>query len=138
MQITKFHGDHAFLSNFHPVPVVFEGLEFPSVEHAYQAAKTVDPAERQRFLTGTAAQAKRAGRKVTLRPDWAEVRLGVMERLVRQKFRRPELRELLLATGEAELVEGNHWNDTFWGVCKGKGENHLGRILMKVRAELAG
>jgi len=55
--------------------------------------------------------------------------------LVRKKFENPLLRAMLLATEDAVLVEGNTWNDTFWGVCRGRGENWLGRILMQVREE---
>ena len=59
-----------------------------------------------------------------------------MEYLLLQKFFIPELREKLLATGNEELIEGNWWGDTYWGVCKGKGENNLGKSLMKIRTEL--
>lgn len=71
-----------------------------------------------------------------MRSDWEEVKLGVMEGLLREKFSDPELRRKLLATGERELVEGNDWGDSFWGVCAGRGKNHLGRLLMKLREEL--
>jgi ribA/ribD-fused uncharacterized protein len=81
--------------------------------------------------------AKSLGRKVTLRENWDEIKAGTMEELVRQKFlRHPDLAQVLLATGEKTLIEGNHWNDRFWGVCRGYGQNHLGNILMKVRAEI--
>ena len=63
-------------------------------------------------------------------------KLGITEDVIRQKFNNPELKEKLIATGDAELIEGNPWGDTFWGVCEGKGENHLGKILMKIRSEL--
>lgn len=60
-----------------------------------------------------------------------------MEDIVRDKFTRNEdLKAMLLATGDEGLIEGNWWGDTFWGECKGQGENHLGRILMKIRREL--
>ena len=59
-----------------------------------------------------------------------------MRDLLRQKFAREPLRSQLLATGEAKLIEGNHWGDTFWGVCRGQGENHLGMLLMKAREEI--
>jgi ribA/ribD-fused uncharacterized protein len=74
-----------------------------------------------------------------MRPDWEQVKILIMTSLVRDKFtRHQDLKEQLLATGDAELIEGNWWGDTFWGVCKGKGENHLGKVLMKVREELKG
>ena len=71
-----------------------------------------------------------------MRSDWLDVRLRLMKELVRRKFENPELRSLLLSTGTTVLVEGNQWGDTFWGVCKGVGENHLGLILMEIREEL--
>jgi len=138
-EVVSFSGKFRFLSNFHPSPVTFEGLDYPSVEHAYQAAKTTDQSARDEIrLSATAGAAKKLGRRVVMRPDWESIKLGVMEELVRQKFADPDLKEALLATGCDELIEGNYWGDTFWGVCKGVGHNHLGQILMKVRSELAG
>ena len=55
---------------------------------------------------------------------------------LRIKFKNPELRSLLLATGNEELVEGNWWRDTYWGVCEGVGQNKLGKLLMQVREEV--
>lgn len=134
--ITQFRGAYSFLSNFYPAPVRFEGDLYPSVEHAFQAAKTTDRKQRARFRKGSPAEAKQNGRQLQLRPDWEHVKLGVMETLVRAKFQHPDLREKLLNTGTAALTEGNQWNDTFWGVCHGHGKNHLGKILMQVRREL--
>ena len=129
--IGPFRGDYFFLSNFYPT-------NFGSVEHHYQAAKTTDKAWRQRILDApTAGIAKRLGRKAPVRPDWDEIKLQVMEDLVTQKFfAHPELATRLLATGDEELVEANWWGDKFWGKHNGVGENHLGKILMKVRGEL--
>ncbi len=136
--IDSFQGQYRFLSNFWPAEVQFEGLIYPTAEHAYQAAKTPDRAERQRIAAlPTPGDAKRAGAALPKRPDWDAKKLAVMELVVRDKFtRNPDLRAKLLATHHAQLIEGNTWNDQFWGVCNGKGENHLGRILMKVRDEL--
>lgn len=135
--IDGFQGENRFLSNFFPAKVVLDGIEFPSVEHAYQAAKNFDIERRRRFATLTAGQAKREGQKTLKRPDWEQVKVNIMTNLVRDKFtNNKELREKLLATGDVELIEGNHWGDTFWGVCKGKGTNHLGKILMSVREGL--
>jgi len=136
--IGPFTGAFRFLSNFFPSPVEFEGLTYATVEHAFQAAKTVNPVERERIRRcSTPGEAKRLGRKLTLRPDWKLIELEVMENLVRQKFtQHPRLRELLLRTDSRPLVEQNTWGDRFWGLYHGVGENHLGRILMKVRAEL--
>lgn len=136
--IDRFDGEYRFLSNFYPANVTFEDMSFPSVEHAYVAAKTLDRNERVRICYLTTGAAKRYGRTLKLRPDWEDIKIEVMGNLVLQKFtRHPHLKKMLLATGDQELVEGNHWGDTFWGVCKGKGQNVLGRILMLVRAELS-
>lgn len=136
--IASFSGPHRFLSNFWPCLVALDDEVYASVEHAYVAAKVTDPIVRALVREcATAGQVKRLGRKLPLRSDWEAVKLSVMEDLVRQKFTDSQLREWLLATGEQELIEGNTWGDTFWGVCKGVGQNHLGRILMKVRAELS-
>lgn len=135
--IDRFADDYEFLSNFAASPVVVDGLTYPTVEHAFQAAKTFDPAEKARIAAvATPATAKRAGRKVALRPDWEEVKVGIMEDLVRRKFADERLGRMLVATGDEELVEGNTWNDRFWGVCRGSGRNELGKLLMKVRSEL--
>ena len=135
--ITEFQGEYRFLSNFPDAEVIWGGIKFPSVENAYQAAKCKNPEDRKRFLTITAGQAKRLGREVEITPNWEENKLWIMEALVSQKFHNiPEYREKLLATGDEELVEGNNWGDTFWGVCQGIGQNHLGKIIMKIRKEL--
>jgi hypothetical protein len=135
--ISGFSSNYRFLSNFFPVTMVVDGVEYPSLENAYQAAKTTDLQEKLSFVSMTAGQAKRAGSKVTLRPDWCDVRIGIMEELVRKKFtENHDLADALMATGTLELVETNDWGDCFWGVCEGKGDNWLGKILMKVRSEL--
>lgn len=139
--ITEFRGDHRFLSNFWFVPsgVHFGDIGAPTVEHLFQLLKTVDSDERTKILLAKRpGDAKIIGRTVTLRPDWEQVKLGVMAQLQASKYRDPTLREMLLATGDAELVEGNHWGDTFWGVdsATGVGQNWLGRILMVQRSVL--
>lgn len=136
--IGPFKGPWRFLSNFWPCEICYAGLTFASVEAAYQAAKTLDQTERARFVTMDAKQAKRAGKKLVLRSDWDAIKLALMTDLVRQKFLDPELQTKLLVTGDDPIVELNAWRDTYWGVCKGVGENHLGRILMAVRDELRG
>ena len=134
-KIDKFDGEHAFLSNFSPHTVAVDGETYPTAEHAFQALKTDDPAERAIVRAkDTPGRAKRAGRKVTLRPGWDRQRLVVMELVVRSKFEQhPELVSALRETGKAELIEGNSWNDTFWGVCRGRGQNKLGLLLMILR-----
>lgn len=136
--IDRFIGEYEFLSNFYPSEVEYKGIKFPTVEHAFQASKCKTKEEMQKFTEyETPGKAKRAGRKVDLRDGWETVKLFVMEELLRQKFSNPAMARKLLDTGGIVLVEGNHWNDTFWGVCDGKGENHLGILLMKIRKELS-
>jgi ribA/ribD-fused uncharacterized protein len=137
-KIAEFQGEYRFLSNFWPATVEFEGIMYPTAEHAYQSAKTLDMNERKRIAElPTPGEAKRAGRALALRPDWEQVKLGVMEECVRYKFtHHAELSQKLLATADAHLEEGNTWGDTFWGTVHGAGQNHLGRILMRVRGEL--
>lgn len=135
--IDSFSGQYAWLSNFYAVPVELGNRTYPSVENAYQAFKTVDPAARLPFETCWPAQAKHMGRTLTLRPGWEAGKYGLMKRLVMRKFMSDsELRRLLLATAGATLIEGNWWHDTYWGVCNGVGQNKLGCILMRVRAQL--
>lgn len=144
--ITSFRNSYWFLSNFFfPCPpVTLDGIEYPSTEHAYQAAKTLDPNERKLIRCARKpGDAKRLGGPkerggiVTLRADWERVKVDIMRDLVKQKFHDPELRALLLSTGDRQLVEGNTWNDRIWGCVwkdgKWVGENWLGRILMEVR-----
>lgn len=126
-----------FLSNFTPVNIRYEGIAYPSVEHAYQAAKTNDiEAKKHIAALATPGHAKRAGRDVELRPDWDEVKYDVMLELQRLKYKDPELRSRLLETDTLYLEETNTWGDTYWGVCRGVGQNNLGKILMKVREEV--
>lgn len=135
--ISEFSGPNRFLSNFYPVTVEIGGLEFSTVEHAFQAMKTLDQEARYAIkIQKTPGDAKRMGRVVKIRRDWEQVKDDVMFELLKQKFEQKDLTEKLLATGEEELVEGNTWGDTYWGVCKGKGENKLGKLLMKVRGQL--
>lgn len=131
--IEGFHGEYRWLSNFEPVQIAFEGILYPSVEHAYVAAKTTD--SKLKFTISqmaTPGQAKRAGRALLVRPDWDNIKLLVMEKLLTLKFTDVRLRKLLHSTRGMTLVETNTWGDRFWGVC-GEGENHLGKLLMKIR-----
>lgn len=143
MAIVSFSGSRYFLSNFYPVPegVSYGGRVYRCVEGAYQAAKTTNPVLRQRFRNMTGAEAKRAGKAIVLRSDWEAIKLEVMECVLRSKFIASALTGDLMATGNEELIEGNYWHDTFWGVCNckkcgGVGENNLGRLLMKIREEI--
>ena len=136
--IDSFDGIFHFLSNFHPAPLQYEGLDYPTSEHAYQAAKTLDINQRMNIaMLETPGETKRYGKAVKMRGNWDEIKVEIMLNIVMAKFtQNPHLLEKLLATGDIELIEGNTWGDTFWGVCKGKGENFLGIILMEVRKRL--
>lgn len=139
--ITEFRGSYAFLSNFYPSVITIMGKKYPTVEHAYQVAKFKDESLRDKIRKApTPGAAKSQARLWPVeRDDWDEYRLTVMARLLRLKFK-PDSRLALdlLATGDGYLAEGNHWKDTFWGICNGEGENHLGLMLMGVRGELGG
>ncbi len=145
--IRSFEGEHEFLSTLSKSRVVLpgdggvEGAEFvayPTVEHALQAAKSGDAEYRRAILAcKTPLEAKRLGAKADFDKEaWKERSVVVMEALLRDKFRRhKQLRAQLLATGSQPLVYENAHNDQFWGVSKGKGTNHLGKLLEKVRAD---
>jgi len=137
MSIKEFSGKYRFLSNFWPAEVMWGKEKYPTVEHAYQAQKSLDFEEREKIRkASTPGQAKRLGKEVAFRKDWGSVRKGIMELLLKRKFSIPDLREKLLQTEDEELIEGNNWGDTFWGVCGGEGKNYLGKLLMGVRALL--
>lgn len=135
--IKSFTKEYSFLSNFYGCFISYMGLRFPSVEHAFQAAKSLDPDIRWQFqYCRSAGEAKQRGKMVKLRPDWEEVKIQVMTDLIRNKFQCPVLKQKLLDTGYAHIEEGNSHGDRFWGTVKGQGRNELGKILMKVRDEL--
>jgi ribA/ribD-fused uncharacterized protein len=151
--INSFRGRFGFLSNFYPCKIEHKGITYPSVEHYYVALKV----NSMQFIDGVyytapdfreliaripdAGDVKKLGRQIKIRSDWNEKKLGFMEWGVKEKFKDPKLAQMLIDTGDANLIEGNFWHDVFWGKCScpkcgGSGENHLGKILMKVRDEL--
>jgi len=146
--IRQFQGAYRPFSNFWilDMPVYINqfiagydnGIGYRSVEHAFQAAKSLDMNDRTAISRiSKPIEAKHYGYTIQLRADWDTIKIPLMADLVQQKFdNSPKLRTLLLSTGTAELYEGNTWNDTFWGVdlTTMRGENHLGRILMAIRA----
>lgn len=137
--IDGFFGRYRWLSNFWRCRVSYHGLTYDSSEKAYQAQKTKDHELRLRIRNAPSAfVAKAIGNELELRPDWDDIKPAVMRGVVMAKFmQNTDLLHKLLETGDAELIEGNNWGDTFWGVCRGEGENHLGKILMRVREDLA-
>ena len=138
MVIDEFRGDYEFLSNMFECPVKYGNMMFKSSEAAYQSAKFIDPEFKKKFARLTGYEAKRLAQqhKSEIRSDWYVINLDVMYEVDHDKFwRNGSLRNKLLATGNKELIEGNNWKDKFWGVYKGKGENNLGKIHMRVRTE---
>ena len=140
LEINSFEGEYRFLSNFYFVDVSLDGIVYPTVEHAFQAAKTLNRSERLRIRKlQEPGEVKNYSKGMTVRSDWTdELSLFIMNQLISQKFsiyQNPELAEKLIWTGDLLLIEGNNWNDTFWGICDGKGENRLGTLLMEIREE---
>lgn len=136
--IGNFDEKYAFLSNFYPSSVTDEDdITYPTVEHYFQAMKTLDKAQRFNMaIQSTPGKAKRLGRKCNLRPDWESIKDSIMEDALRKKFSDPILKKALLDTGDEYLEEGNTWGDQYWGVYNGIGKNKLGKLLMKLREEI--
>jgi ribA/ribD-fused uncharacterized protein len=143
--IDKFDGEFAMFSNFYPCIIKFNGIEFATVEHAYQASKTKEAKfwlEISKLSARQAGKAKRIGQKVPLQKDWELMKISYMRSFLKQKFIQRPFRELLLSTHPRPIIEGNYWHDNFWGDCRCKkcvdieGRNHLGRLLMLRRSKL--
>lgn len=143
-KIDIFDYEYAFLSNFYPSIIKMDDdIIYPSVEHAFQAYKTIDLEIRKQIASlKSPGLAKRVGRKLDLRKDWEKIKCDVMVSCIRKKFEITEFKEKLLATNDAILIEGNTWHDNFWGNCKCEkcihilGKNQLGKTLMKIREEI--
>jgi ribA/ribD-fused uncharacterized protein len=136
--IHGFFGPFRFLSNFHFVKVEWQGIVFPTTEHAYQAAKSDDPQIWAFFASLAKPQeARKLGQEIELDPEWhSRIKFEVMYDLTKKKYAKDPLRKMLLDTGDMYLEETNHWGDVCWGVCNGVGENMLGHTLMMVRDEI--
>jgi len=135
--INSFRGKYAFLSNMYKSPITLGGISYTCAEAAFQAVKLKDKLQRTQFQNISGPAAKALGRRVHLREDWNEIRIDVMRWIIHEKFKQnPSLLKKLLSTNNIELVEGNIWNDRFWGVCNGSGQNWLGKILMEERSKL--
>lgn len=146
MVIDKFVGEWEWLSNFSPHPLVLHDGVYRTLEHAYQASKTLSMLERDLVRnTETPGKAKRFGRFVELRPDWESFKYQAMDDLLYEKFvtQHPYLGIKLFETGRVILVEGNTWHDNVWGdcrcdrvACSEPGTNALGQLLMQLRRRL--
>jgi len=151
--IRRFEGRWGFLSNFYPCEIQHKGLIYPSVEHYYVAMKVTEiqllngnyytAGDFREMITKVKlpADVKKIGQRVKVRKDWEEKKLELMNFAVKEKFNDEKLSEMLLSTGDLELIEGNFWHDNFWGSCScpkcgDRGDNHLGKILMDIRLNL--
>lgn len=135
-EITHFRGDHSYLSNFYEHPMIYRGKEYATAEHAYQAAKAIDPADQELIrLQKTPGGAKRQGKRVKMRPHWDQDKVYVMYDILKHKFSDPTLKQWLLHTYPSTLIEGNNWGDMFWGVDLKTWQelNWLGKLLMIIR-----
>lgn len=138
-EIKGFSEDFRWLSNFYPIePFLYKGIEYKTTENFYQSMKTTDIELRKHIANLSAGKSKRFCNKennnFVERLDWLEIKLKVMEFALRQKFSQPFFRMLLLATEDKYIEETNSWNDIFFGcTIEGIGENHLGKILMRLR-----
>lgn len=136
-EIKEFKGEYFFLSNFFEAPVTYDNLPFQSNESAFQSKKCCSREGQMKFVGLNPSEAKRLGRRVLLREDWENIKDKVMYDIVYAKFsQNPELKEMLLATGDAYLEEGNTWGDKYWGTVDGVGRNQLGKTLMSVREKI--
>lgn len=136
-KIDIFTDNFFFLSNFYPCSVRYKGLIYGSSEAAFQAAKCEDEEQKKVFCSLSPSDAKKFGRQVKLVKDWETIKDKVMYEIVFAKFSQNDyLRKKLIGTYPNELIEGNSWKDTYWGVCNGVGLNKLGKILMSVREAL--
>lgn len=137
-RIPRLRGKYRFLSNFYLCSVSYEGITYPSVEHAYQAAKFDSCELRNRILNTTNPGSVRlmVNSLGPPRHDWYSIRLDVMYQLVREKFNDPDLEKLLLSTENCEIINGDECGDTYWGVYRCNGENNLGKVLMAVRNDI--
>ncbi len=144
MRTIRFRGgrsdEYRALSNFCSSPFVLAGVTWPTVEHYFQSAKGATEKDREYVRKATSPRyARERGRTIKLTPCWDEQKDRVMLFALRAKFKQnPNLAEVLLGTGDAKLVEQAPWDvNSYWGIGRdGRGKNRLGKLLMKVRAEL--
>lgn len=136
--ILEFRNKYYFLSNMYPCKLEFKGFTFKSAESLFQALKSCNKEDFMKFINLDGYEAKRLGRKIKLREDWNSVKLDIMYEVLKLKFSNPDLKKMLLDTNNKELIEGNYWNDKFWGYSLKEhiGENNLGKILMRIREEI--
>lgn len=135
-----FRGEKYFLSNMFPCTVTMkvngEVLTMNSSEAVFQSLKCKNQDDVRKFVGINGFEAKKLGKTVEARANWFDMNLDAMRYALKCKFtQNPALAAKLVAL-EGEIVEINEWNDTFWGVCNGIGQNWLGKLLMELRDEL--
>ena len=131
--------EHRWLSNMTYVDITYDGIRFLSTENFYQAMKYQDKIVRVNVATLKPHEAKKFSRENKMTSlVFEEKKLEIMEYAQKQKYSKEPFKSKLLATGDALLEEGNWWGDKFWGVDikTRQGENHLGKIIMKIRDQL--
>lgn len=142
--ITKFRGEYAFLSNFYRCDVLLDGQTYPTVENAFQASKTLTLCNRKTFEFCTPVEAKKLSYKLDLRKDWEYIKDSLMMGFLWQKFvQNQHFQDLLIKTDHKYIIEGNTWNDRYWGCVLGTGDpqkiiswdgkNKLGSMIMIIR-----
>ena len=135
---------YGVFSNLYRRAVAFEGREYPTAEHAYQAGKACKEEVREWILNAPspalAAMAAHGLYTWDIVPNWSKIKFDRMRDVLRAKFaQHDDLRELLLSTGNTRLVEAGKTDNAVnrtWGEVNGKGKNMLGVLLMEVREEL--
>lgn len=138
--IKEFQKEYRWLSNFMPVKIILDGIEYPSVEHAYMSAKS-DDINWKAFCANVdnkPGKVKQASKFITIIPNWNYIKIGVMRDCLIQKFSQEPYKDLLIKTKDLYIQEGNRWNDKFWGVClkTNTGKNVLGNLIMEIRKDL--
>jgi len=135
--INRFVGQYSFLSNFHPSTLYLDAKAYKTAEHAYQAQKTDDNELKEAIrIAESPLNAKKLGKSAKLKIDWDSNKINIMRLIIKEKFKNPLLRELLKETAEHKLLHENKFNDKFWGICGGVGENWLGLILEDERESI--
>ena len=144
-KIDKFRNQYYFLSNFYPCQINYKGIIYPSVEHAFQAAKVISYRTKIKISQiENPGSAKSYARKCKIRKDWEKIKVAVMSDILLLKFQDKSLFQQLKNTGNKYIEEGNYWHDNFWGNCycqkckKINGKNILGKILMTIREKTKG
>ena len=127
---------YGWLSNMYRCEILWKGRVYKSAETIYQMMKCMYMEDHKKFDDLNGFEAKKLGRHVKIRDDWHEVKIDVMRDVLRAKFNAGEILRRKLIELDEPIVEDNYWNDTFWGVCRGRGKNMLGKLLTELREKL--